>query len=66
MIRHGIRKGEFRADADPRLATLAILGMCNSVAPWYGKENASIERIGGEVVALVLQGLVVRVPKGRR
>ncbi len=63
VIRQGIRKGDFRADADPRLSALAILGMCNSVAPWYGKENASIERIGGEFVALALQGLVVRTSK---
>ena len=66
VIRQGIRQGEFRADADPRLSALAILGMCNAVAPWYGKENASIERIGGEFVATVLQGLVVRSPRGRR
>lgn len=66
VIRQGIRKGEFRADADPRLSALAILGMCNSVAAWYSKENASIERIGGEFVALALQGLVVRAPKVRR
>jgi AcrR family transcriptional regulator len=60
VIRKGIRKGEFRADADPRLAALAILGMVNAVAGWYGKENASIERIGGELVALALQGLAAR------
>jgi AcrR family transcriptional regulator len=66
VIRQGIRSGEFRADADPRLSALAILGMCNSVAPWYGKENASIERIGGEFVATVLQGLVVRANVRRR
>jgi AcrR family transcriptional regulator len=57
VIRDGIRKGEFRRDADPRLSTLAVLGMANAVAAWYGKENASIERIGGEFVALALQGL---------
>jgi AcrR family transcriptional regulator len=66
VIRQGIRSGEFRADADPRLSALAILGMCNSVAPWYGKENASIERIGGEFVATVLQGLVARANVRRR
>ena len=58
VIRQGIRRGEFRAGTDPRLTALAILGMANAVAAWYGKENASIERIGGEFVALVLQGLV--------
>ena len=65
VIRQGVRSGEFRAGTDPRLAALAILGMANAVAAWYGKENASIERIGGEFVALVLQGLV-RAPKGGR
>ena len=57
MIRQGATKGEFRSDADPRLSALAILGMANAVAAWYGKENASIERIGGEFVALALRGL---------
>lgn len=65
VIRQGVRKGEFRPDTDPRLAALAILGMANAVASWYGKENASIERIGGEFVALVLQGLVARTRSAR-
>jgi AcrR family transcriptional regulator len=63
VIRQGIRKGAFRADADARLATLAILGMCNAVASWYGREGISIERIGGAFVALALRGLA---PEGRR
>ena len=45
VIRDGIRKGEFRGDLDPRLTTLAILGLANAVAGWYGKENASIARV---------------------
>lgn len=65
VIRQGIRRGEFRRDADPRLSALAILGMCNAVAAWYGKENASIERIGGEFVATALQGLATHA-NGRR
>jgi AcrR family transcriptional regulator len=58
VIRAGMRSGEFRSDVDPRLTTLALLGMANGVAGWYAKENASIERIGGEFVKLTLQGLV--------
>ena len=57
VIRQGVRNGEFRADADPRLSALAILGMANAVAAWYGKENVSIERIGGEFIALAENGL---------
>ena len=40
-----MRSGEFRADLDPRLAALAILGMANAAAGWYRKEEAPIERI---------------------
>ncbi len=57
VIREGMRKGSFRADIDARLVTLAILGMANAVAGWYGKEQASIERIGGEFTKLILAGL---------
>ncbi len=59
VIRDGIRGGEFRADVDARLVTLAILGMANAVAGWYGKERASIERIGNEFAALALRGLAI-------
>ena len=57
VIRAGISQRAFRKDADPRLATLAILGMCNAVAAWYPKENVSIERIGAQFASLVVQGL---------
>ena len=57
VVRGGIRSGHFRPNIDPRLTTLAILGMANAVAAWYGKENASIERIGTEFVRLVLNGV---------
>jgi TetR/AcrR family transcriptional regulator, cholesterol catabolism regulator len=57
VIREGVRSGEFRPDVDPRLATLAVLGMANSVPNWYEKEMASIERIGNEFTALILVGL---------
>ena len=57
VIRDGMRRGEFRGDLDPRLTTLAILALANGVSSWYGKENASVERIGAEFVTLVLDGL---------
>ncbi len=63
VIRDGMRKGQFRGDLDPRLATLAILGLANGVAGWYGKEDASMERISNQYVSLVLDGLG-RPPKG--
>ena len=60
VIRDGMRKGEFRGDLDPRLTTLAILALANGVSSWYGKEDASMERIGSEFVSLVLDGLGCR------
>ena len=65
VIRAGIAQRAFRNDADPRLATLAILGMCNAVAAWYPKENVSIERIAREFAALALHGLAVSAQKPR-
>jgi AcrR family transcriptional regulator len=67
VIREGIAKREFRADLDPHLATLAILGMCNAVPSWYRKENADLARIGDEFAALVIDGMGKRVkPRSRR
>ena len=62
VIRSGVERGEFRLDLDPRLATLAILGMVNAVASWIGKhKGAMIDRVSAEFAALVLAG-VVRKP----
>jgi AcrR family transcriptional regulator len=66
VIREGQRSGEFRNHLDARLVALAILGMANAVSSWYGKEKASIERIGSEFAALVLEGLMVREGRSRR
>ena len=56
MVREGIRSGDFRSDLDPRLATLTILNAANGVSSWYPKEGFSIEKIGGELITLILQG----------
>jgi TetR/AcrR family transcriptional regulator, cholesterol catabolism regulator len=66
VIREGQRMGEFRNHLDPRLAALAILGMANAVPSWYAKEKASIERIGSEFSALVLEGVMGRASPRRR
>jgi hypothetical protein len=36
------------------------------VASWYGREGASIERIGGQFVALALRGLLAPGARARR
>jgi AcrR family transcriptional regulator len=64
VLKEGVRKGEFRSDADTRLVTLAILGMTNWVAGWYGREDAPIARISAEFSRLVVEGL--RKPSGKR
>jgi AcrR family transcriptional regulator len=64
VLRVGRESGEFRADLNPRLTALAILGMVNAVPAWHEKERgADLDRITGEFAALVLDG--VRA-KGRR
>ena len=57
VINEGKANGEFRADLDARLATLAILGMCNAASSWYAKENASVSDIAGAFSQLVMSGM---------
>src|SRR5262245_18617282 len=57
VIKDGIRHGEFSAETDPRLATLALLGMLNAAPAWYAKEGRSLERIAGAFVELAIGGL---------
>ena len=57
VIKEGVAKREFRADLDPRLATLAILGMCNAASSWHRKENADVARIANEFAQLAINGV---------
>src|SRR6186997_960032 len=45
VIKEGVAKGEFRADLDIRLATLAILGMCNAASSWQIGRASCRERV---------------------
>ena len=65
VIKEGIAKGEFRTGLDARMATLAILGMCNAASSWYRKENAPVARIDAEFTRLVIDG-VGKPPAARR
>ena len=56
VLRDGIRGGEFRADLNPRLTSLALLGMMNSVAIWHDRESAPLEQIAGSLADLALVG----------
>lgn len=56
IIEQGIASGEFRADLDARMATLALLGLGNSAAAWYGRErNATLERITSSYIDLLVR-----------
>ncbi len=66
VLKEGIAKGEFRAVLHPRLATLAILGMCNAVSSWQRKENADVAQISAEFARLVIDGIGTRPAVSRR
>jgi TetR/AcrR family transcriptional regulator, cholesterol catabolism regulator len=66
VIREGVESGEFRADLDIRLTTLAILGMCNAAPTWYAKQNRTTKEIAAEFSRLVLQGADRRSPARKR
>jgi AcrR family transcriptional regulator len=57
VLKEGVRKGEFRSDIDTRLVALALLGMTNWVAGWYGREDVTIARISAEFGRLAIEGL---------
>jgi AcrR family transcriptional regulator len=58
MIEEGQRSGAIAKDIDPRLATLAILGMCNTVARWSRPAaEFGLDRVAGEFARLVAHGL---------
>ena len=68
VIKEGIADGEFRSDLDPRLMTLAILGMCNAPSSWHRKENVTVARIAAEFVRFAIDGIGLRPgprPKAR-
>src|SRR5580700_1625201 len=59
LFREGIAAGEFRADLDPKLATLALLGMCNSVITNRGvPRSATIDSMIEEYARMVIGGVV--------
>lgn len=61
IIEQGVASGEFRADLDTRLATLALLGLGNSAALWFGREpGVRLERITESYVDLLVRAFRLR------
>jgi len=58
IVEQGIRAGEFRRDLDARMTTLALLGLGNSAAAWYGREpDVTPERMLRAYVDLLVRAL---------
>ncbi|HYD58477.1 MAG TPA: TetR/AcrR family transcriptional regulator [Burkholderiales bacterium] len=56
IIQQAVDAGEFRADLDARMATLALLGLGNSAAAWYGREpGVTLERVTRDYVDLLVR-----------
>lgn len=61
VLEEGVASGEFRKDLDTRMATLALLGLGNSAALWFGREpETSLERIARSYIDLLVRGFRVR------
>ncbi len=67
IVEDGVEAGEFRP-LDVRLASLAVLGMCNSVAAWYRPEGEfGPAEIAAEYAELAAQALSAAAgPHARR
>jgi AcrR family transcriptional regulator len=67
LFRESIAAREFRADLDPKLATLALLGLCNSVITNRGVPlSATIDAMIEEYARIVIGGVVATGGAPRR
>ncbi len=57
VIRQGVDAGEMRPDIEPRITSLAVLGMANSVSAWFQKEGVPLDKIVKQMTDLVVVGL---------
>ena len=56
VIEQGIASGEFHTELEPRMATLALLGLGNSAALWFGREpGATLEHITSNYVDILVR-----------
>ncbi len=58
MLEAGVRSGEVRADLECRLAALSLVGLCNSVSIWHGREpSASISKVIETIIGVFIDGV---------
>lgn len=61
IVEQGVLSGEFRAELDARMTTLALLGLGNSAAAWYGREpDVTPERMLRAYIDLLVRALRLR------
>jgi len=64
MLREAQSEGAVAADVDVALATRALIGMCNSVAPWYQADSSlDIDRIAQQYARLFHAGIQAKETK---
>ncbi|MCM3568246.1 TetR/AcrR family transcriptional regulator [Neobacillus mesonae] len=57
VLSEGIAKGNLRADLNPKMLTLALLGMCNWMYTWFSPEGEfEAAEIGKMFLTLFLEG----------
>lgn len=67
LFREGIATKELRADLDPKLATLALLGLCNSVITNRGvPRSATIDVMIDEYTRIIIGGVIAADAVSRR
>lgn len=58
VVKEGIKRGELRRGARPRVAALALLGMCNTATAWFGKDRKpSLAEVVDQLSRFALEGL---------
>jgi len=58
IVTQGVRDGIFRADLDPQVMVLSVLGSCNWLTLWYQRGGRlTIDQVGDTIIAMALDGL---------
>ncbi len=58
ILQAGRAAREIQSNTDPRLAALNLVGLCNSVAAWYGHDpKLTVELIGKNITNLFIDGV---------
>jgi len=67
LFADGIASGQLRSDLDPHLATLALLGLCNSVITNRGiPRSSTVDAMIEEYARIVVEGVVAKSDRNVR